>query len=94
MKEHRRKNPARLAFLSIAAFACTVLGVVAHCYVGWADQGKPVIHPVGHLTVFAALIWLVAIALSLTTTLAASGYRWWGIGCLVAACAGLALLIF
>ena len=54
----RKKKPSlRLGFASIG-LALAAGGI--HLWAGWTDAGQFVLHPVGHLTVLAAIAWFLA----------------------------------
>jgi hypothetical protein len=87
----------RLAFTQITAQLATVamcsLGAFLHAYAGLSDEGRIVLRPVGHLTIFAAAVWLFTIVLSavvVAATRARAVLSWCS---LIIATAGLLLLV-
>lgn len=67
-------NRAIASELNAISLWYTVWAVLSHFGVGWFEERRLVLHPVGHLTVYVGLLWIVAVALS-TARLIASGGR-------------------
>ena len=47
-------------FSALAAVS-TLGGVAAHLWAGWVDEHRLVLRPVGHMTLLAGLVWIVAL---------------------------------
>lgn len=45
--------------------ALAVSAAAIHLWAGWADEGRPVLRPVGHLTILAAFAWLLALVFAI-----------------------------
>jgi cytochrome bd-type quinol oxidase subunit 2 len=50
--------------LQILLLTSAALVVAAHVWAGMWDEGHPVLHPVGHLTILVGYTWVIAVALS------------------------------
>ncbi len=69
------------------------LGVVVHLFVGWLDEGKVVLSPGGHLSLFVFYTWLLAVMLSIRPLVSSRGHAklaWLSLG---TSLLGLALLV-
>ena len=50
--------------------------VIAHMFAGILDEGRPVLHPVGHGTVLVMYTWILAVCCSLIVLAARRGRSW------------------
>ncbi|MFL6208885.1 MAG: hypothetical protein ACJ74W_08550 [Pyrinomonadaceae bacterium] len=79
-------NRSELTALSGGAF---LVALAVHIGAGLLDEGRIVLQPVGHLTLLAFMVWLVAI---ITATVAIIGVSRWRMKMLAGAILGLSIL--
>ena len=65
MNDERRNLTSQSFAVSVAAIVSCAVAVFLHAFAGWYDEGKVVLRPVGHLTVFVAFAWLSSFVLAL-----------------------------
>ena len=68
------------------------LGVIMHLFAGWLDDGKIVLSPGGHLSLFVLYTWLLTVMLSIRPLVTSHGHAtraWLSLGISML---GLALL--
>ena len=79
-------------FFDFLAALTAGAGLWVHAWVGMADEGHAVLHPVGHGTIFSFLMWLVALVCSVTALAVSRGRSPIAIVAAIVVVAGLVLL--
>jgi uncharacterized protein involved in cysteine biosynthesis len=52
------------SFFGVVSAALALIAAGVHLWAGWEDEHRLVLHPVGHLTVLAAMAWLLALVVA------------------------------
>jgi len=59
----KRRDAGHSAF-GILSMALAIIAAGVHLWVGWEDEGRLVLRPVGHLTIVAAAAWLLTLVVA------------------------------
>ncbi len=58
------RRAATHSVFGILSVALAIIAATIHLWAGWVDEGRLVLHPVGHMTIMAAMSWLIAMTVA------------------------------
>jgi hypothetical protein len=88
------KEKFRIPILGAMAAMSSIVGLAAQLWVGWDDDHRITLHPVGHLTLLLIPIWLGALVIQLVALIFDRGHRVWALFSLGLAVTCIAFLLF